>query len=375
MGCGHSNLLDNEDFKKKYEKRREEYFIHEKYWKRIYGISNELKDKIHLVQSMDDLDKLIVDEGRNIYEAELSKEQGKNAIYTLAAKEFLTRNLIKNIDVDRFIKDEFHIFQNYEIEDIHELEEIIDQLNLPSCADILTYNGYIYTENFLDYVNDNLKYNSEFYKENCVLYLTKADVQSSKRMIDLGEIIDFNDPIKNLLVFLEPIKPKDYNHSKSKNQEYISNCSNLSFFFDAIYHSITVENLCIISHQRVVMKLTEEAVHKFFRIFDNPYSRIKSLVLINTDIQDQDLFRFKDVFINSKIKVFIIQPPWPTDYILSKIIELLSYSKTIELFVFFHGRKCSDEKIEESKLAIMNMPNIKKAYFEDNYYYLKSLKN
>jgi hypothetical protein len=375
MGCGNSNLLDNDELKIKLEKRKNNYAIHEEHWNRIYEVSDVIKKRVTEIVTLKDIDALWIDEGRNIYEVDLSKEQGRNAIYTLAAKEFLLRNLIKNANIDRFIKDEFLILQTCEVEEIPDIEEIIDKIEFTKHADITTYNGYLYEEVFLPYVIDNLKYNKQFHLENCFLYLTKRDIQTSKRMIDLGEFIDFNDPIKNLVVFLEPIRPVDYNHSMSKNQEYISNCSNLSFFFDAINKSDTLENIGFICNQRVLMKFTQECVEKFFSKFINLESRLQSLALINIDIQDNDLFRFKEVFKHSKIKIFIYQPPWPTDFILREITNHICISKTLELVVFFDGRKCSEEQLEASKINLLKVENIKKVYFEDNFYYQRSLKN
>ena len=155
MGCGSSNLLDNDEFKKKHEARKCHYEKNHEYGNKIFELSENLRKKIKEVFTLEDLDELIKEEVINIYSCELSSKEGKQCIYTLAAKEFLERNLFMEIDVDRTIKNEFLIFQSYEEEEIPEIEEIIDGLKLPNNANILYYNGDIYIEPFLEYVIDN----------------------------------------------------------------------------------------------------------------------------------------------------------------------------------------------------------------------------
>lgn len=374
MGCHQSIVEDNEmqekfkERKSKFEQNRENYHL-------LQNSNKQLFEKAKKVTNIAELESLIYDEGRNIYDNNISKGAGAQAIYLLITKELLIKKIIRDVNLHDIIHKTIYIGETYlENDDIEEVDMLINNLHLPTNTDIVLYSAMNYKEFLQQHVIDNLKYETIFYLENIFLHLIKSDIQNSQRMIDLGEIIDINPNIKNLLVYIEPILVDEYNHKKSKQKIYKANCSNLSYFFDAIRKSISMENLCIISDQKVQMKLTNEVLEKFFSIFDNENCNIKSLVLINFDIKEKDIIKFNNLFKNAKnLKYFIFQPPWPNDVYLDKISEAVKFSKTLELFVFFHGKKCSEDELDKAIINI-NKSCIKKAFFEDNFYYLRNIK-
>lgn len=509
MGCGHSNILEDDEMAKKIRERKEKFYIYKENYKKLLKCSLTLEERISNLESEEDIKSIIKEEGINIYENEMSRAQGTEALNLLIANRILFRNIITSINLKKYVYNEqLLILESLEEDDDFEIvSEIADKLSLPTgikknnsitssnkllnndiiinnniktkkknkrdsvniynnndynefniktiktkikennknknvfdfkdknasnlnnnnnkhtririnselipitnekklsnaspfnlinnnnnkkdCknyisydmpsnknnSDILTYYAGNHKGPFLEFIVLNLKYEKAFYYPNVFLHLTKSDLQNSQRMIDLGEVIDLNPNINNLLVYLEPILPEDYKHSKSKHGYYTSNCSNLSYFFDAINQSLTLVNLAFISHQRVNMKFTDEALTKFFDIFANVDCKIEALVLINVDFKEKEIHRFESLFKNSKtLKYFVFQPSWPTDYLLSKITDCMLYSKILEFVVFFHGRKCSDEEIDRASSKLMQGLKLKKVFFEDNYYFLINLR-
>ena len=376
MGCSQS-IVENDEMQEKFKERKERFYNNKRSYMQLLKSSELLGLKIKQVITKEEIDILIYDEGRNIYENDLSREEGKQALYLLATKELLLKSIKSNVNLHSIINQELLNFESLiEEDDFEYVEELSNKLNLCQNENVICYSAKIFNEQYINHVIDNLKYENIFYLSTSFLYLVKSDLQNSQRMIDLGEIIDLNPNIKNLLVYLEPVLTDDYIHSKSKHHQYKANCSNLSYFFDAIRISPTMVTLTIICDQRVGMKLTSEALDKFFEIFIQAKCNIRSLVLINFDIKENELHRFNEIFkYATQLKYFIYQPPWPTDVVLNKISEALKFSKSLEFFVFFHGRKCSDDEIDKVIKVINIHTNIKKAFFEDNYFYLKSVKN
>lgn len=381
MGCGHS-IFEDDEIQMKLKEKKDQFMIDKENYEKLKKNSKHsvcLEERAANVNTEEEFVQLVEDEALNILNSDLSKPQGISALHLLIAKKVIKKNIISNMNIKRFVgRDQFTIFQSIVDEDDMEyVQNIGQQLNLPGKdnSQILTYSGKYYKNPFLEKIVSNLKHDSEFYLPNCMLYLVKSDLQNSQRMIDLGEVIDYNANIRNLLVYLEPILPEDYKHSKSKNPFYTANCSNLSYFFDAINKSLTLDNLAFVCDQRVNMKFTKYALNQFFSIFENPKCTIESLVLINIDIVESEIYRFHSLFKKCKsLKYFIYQPPWQTDSYLSKMTDCIKISKSLKFVVFFHGRKCSDEQIEKSSTILTNSLKLHKVLFEDNYYYLRTVK-
>lgn len=377
MGCSHS-IVEDDEMKEKLKIRKEKFLKDKFNYEKLIKTDELLMFKVKQILTKEEINKLVYDEGRSIYDNDMSRDEGKDALYLLVTKELISKCIRRQVNLQYAIHRTLKLSESLiEEEDIEIITSMVKQMKLPSKADILVYSAKYFFEEFIEFVIGNLKYEPSLYLPSVFFYLIKSDLQNSQRMIDLGEIIDFNPDIKNLLVFLEPFIPSDYNHSKSKQLHYYkANCSNLIYFFDAIKISPTMENLCIISDQRVGMKLTTEAIDRFFEIFIEAESkcRIVSLTLINFDIKESELHRFINVFkFASSLKYFIFQPSWPNDTVLSNITEALKYSKFLDLFVFFHGRKCSDNELNKTMNIIHKYTNIKKTLFEDNFYYLKMI--
>lgn len=375
MGCGNSNTSQKEDFFDGQKDRKPIYEENVENFNEIKKQSESLVPSILNAKTVEEIDNIVKNEGKYIYEAELSKVQGKKSIYTLAAREFFTREIIREINVYQCVLNEFLSCQQMEVVEENDIKTITNNLNLSKNANILYYHGDKFKSPFFEYVIDNLKYNKEFYLANVIFHVTKSDFQSSKRMTDLGQIIDFNIPIRNLLVILEPINKSDYDPVKAVKQELVANCSNLTFFFEAIINSITVVNLAFVSMQHIVMKLTFECIEFFFKTIGNPLSRIKSLVLINLDINKDKIFMFKETFQKSKIEVFVFQPPFPDDDILIQITDCLTYSKTIKLIIIFHCNQCSEAVMEICKVKLQKIQTTECVYFEEDYFFIRNLKN
>ncbi len=374
MGCGNSNTSHKEDFFDGQKDRKPIYEENLNNFNEIKKQSESLEPSILNAKSVEEIDNIVKEEGKYIYEAELSKVQGKKAIYTLAAREFFTREIIRGINIYQSVLNEFFSSQQMEIVEEEDIKTIISGLNLSSNSNILYYHGDKFKSPFFEYVIDNLKYNKEFYLANVIFHVTKSDFQSSKRMTDLGQIIDFNIPIRNLLVIIEPINNSDYDPVKAMKQELVANCSNLTFFFEAIINSVTVVNLAFVSIQHLVMKLTFECIEYFFKTIGNPLSRIKSLVLINLDINKDKIIMFKETFQLSKLEVFVFQPPFPDDDILIQITDCLTYSKTIKLIIIFHCNQCSEAVMEICKVRLQKIPTTECVYFEEDYFFIRNLK-
>lgn len=368
MGCGHSNVLEDEEIEDKYN------LSHDLYKRNLHHANILVEDQPDIISRIENSCssipklELLLEEFKTSYISKgISEDELKQAIYTIAAFHYLKSKEKINFEIKNFLYNELLCLKTYEYHEVNLFKNLtFDSLSLPEKSDITVYEGNQYPSEYCRYIFDNLKYNKAFYKEVIFLKLYSEDLQNSQKMIDLGEIIRHNNAINTVVISLEPIV--NYDHKKYKEMKYYCNCSNLSYIFDVLNDCKNLKNFAIVSNQKLNMKLTEEATKKFFDIFNSSCS-IDALVLINFDIKEKAYKKFSNVL--DKMKLFVLQPTYPSDRLLEIITRSTVMSKTLEIAIFLLSTKCSNYAIQKAYRSLNKSTSLKRFFFEDNYYFLK----
>lgn len=370
MGCGNSNLLQDEEIADKYNLSHDLYKRNLHHANILVEDQPEIANKIENSCSSIPKLKLLFEEFKSSYISKgISEDELTQAVYTIAAFHYLKSQEKIDFDIKNFVYNELLCLKTYEDHEISLFKNMVySTLSLPDRSDITVYEGNQYPVEYCRYIFDNLKYNKVFYKEIIFLKLYSEDLQNSQKMIDLGEIIRHNKSINTIILFLEPII--GYDHRKYKEMKYYCNCSNLSYIFDALLDNYKIKNLVIVSHQKLNMKLTEEATKKFFEIF-NSSCDIESLVLINFDLKEKAYKKFSKLFAENKLKLFVLQPTYPSDRLLANITKSILMSKTLEIAILLLSTKCSNYAMQKAHRCLNKSTSLKRFFFEDNYYFLK----